>query len=84
MSSFGGGSALFVRPQASVYMKHLFSRYAKLCYGISVALWISAVVIFFYGGHDHVGSLVGIAGNALALIVADASNKLFSRKKPND
>ena len=75
---------LKVRPQASVYMKQLFIRHAKLCYGISVALWIGAVVLFFYGGHDDFGSWVGIAGIALALLVADATGKLIRRKKPKD
>jgi hypothetical protein len=65
-------------------MKQLFIRHAKLCYWISAALWIGAVVLFFHGGHDDFGSWIGIAGIALALLVADATGKLIRRKNPKD
>jgi NAD/NADP transhydrogenase beta subunit len=65
-------------------MKQLFISHAKLCYWISAALWIVAVVLFFHGGHDDFGSWIGIAGIALALLVADATGKLVRRKKPKD
>jgi len=65
-------------------MKPLLIKYAKWCYGLSVALWIGAVALFFHGGHDDVGSWVGIAGIALALVVADATGKLVPRKKRKD
>jgi hypothetical protein len=65
-------------------MKQLFITHAKLCYGISAALWIGAVVLFFRGGHDDFGAWMGIAGIALALLVADATGRLISRKKRKD
>jgi hypothetical protein len=65
-------------------MKQLFIKYAKWCYGISIALWIDAVVLSFHGGHDDFGSWMGIAGIALALLVADATGKLVPLKKNKD
>jgi hypothetical protein len=65
-------------------MKQLFVKYAKLCYGISITLWIGAVVLSFHGGYDEVSSWVGIGGIALALLVADANGRLVPRKQNKD
>jgi hypothetical protein len=65
-------------------MKQLFIKHTKLCYVISAALWVVAVVLSIHGGHDDVSAWSGIAGIALALLVADATGKLLPLKKHKD